>query len=61
MKITLTKDEVEKLIRTLDWVNFATQDTEASREQIKTIIAKLAVGLKSSRQVKELEIDIVDV
>lgn len=61
MKITLTKDEVEKLIRTLDWVNFATQDTEESREQIKTIIAKLAVGLKSSGQVKELEINIVDV
>jgi hypothetical protein len=61
MKITLTKDEVEKLIRTLDWVNFATQDTEESREQIKTIIAKLAVGLKNARQTTELKIDIVDV
>jgi hypothetical protein len=61
MQITLTKKEVEKLVRTISWVNHATQDSPEGRKTLEDIVMKLSIGLKSAKGGREIEVNIVDV
>ena len=58
MKATFTKDEVKRLLDVLNWVNTATQDTKESREQIRDIMTKLRIMLKSSPEKDEVSVEI---
>ena len=58
MKATFTKDEVKRLLDVLNWVNTATQDTKESREQMRDIMTKLRIMLKSSPEKDEVSVEI---
>ncbi len=48
MKMTFTRDEVEKMLRLLEWVNTATMDTDEAKKQVTEIAMKLKVALKNT-------------
>jgi len=46
--LELTKEELDKLISTLKWVQIATLSTEKERDTIQNLIEKLRIAKKTS-------------
>tara|TARA_Y100000287_G_C14172868_1_gene330787 strand:+ start:486 stop:674 length:189 start_codon:yes stop_codon:yes gene_type:complete len=48
--LRLTREEVESVVRTLEWVLNATQGDDKQRKITETVIDKLVCSLKVNRQ-----------
>jgi len=48
MKMTFTRDEVNRMLRLLEWINIATMDTDDAKQQVVEIAMKLKVALKNT-------------
>ena len=55
MKTVFSRDETERLLRILEWVDTATMDTEAAKTQLKNIAMKLRVVLKERPEDQDFE------
>ena len=58
MSIKLSRAEAEKLARVIDWVCFATQDTEASKKMLSDISMKLKLAIDQTEATRDVNIDI---
>ena len=55
MKTIFNREEVERLLRVLEWVDIATVDTDEAKQQLKDIAMKLKVALKERPEDREFE------
>lgn len=55
MKTIFNREEVERLLRVLQWVDTATMDTEDAKTQLKNIAMKLKVALKEEPDEQDFE------
>ena len=55
MKTVFNREEAERLLRVLEWVDVATVDTDDAKEQLRNIAMKLKVALKEQPEDQEFE------
>ena len=55
MKTIFNREEVERLLRVLEWVDIATVDTDEAKQQLKDIAMKHKVALKERPEDREFE------
>ena len=55
--LKLTREEVESVVRTLDWVLSATQADDEQREITETVMYKLIHSLKTTRKNISFEVN----
>ena len=55
MKTVFNREEAERLLRVLEWVDVATVDTDDAKAQLRNIAMKLKVALKEQPEDQEFE------
>ena len=58
MKFSLTREEAERLSRTIDWVLAATLPGEEERNSLIQISSKLKICLKANETQSKIELEI---
>lgn len=55
MKTVFNREEAERLLRVLEWVDIATVDTDEAKTQLKNIAMKIKVALKEQPDDQDFE------
>ena len=55
MKTVFNREEAERLLRVLEWVDVATVDTDDAKTQLRNIAMKIKVALKEQPEDEEFE------
>lgn len=55
MKTVFNREEAERLLRVLEWVDVATVDTDDAKTQLRNIAMKLKVALKERPDDQDFE------
>ena len=60
MKTVFNREEAERLLRVLEWVDVATVDTEDAKTQLRNIAMKLKVALKERPEDQDFEFKVME-
>ena len=60
MKTVFNREEAERLLRVLEWVDVATVDTDAAKTQLRNIAMKLKVALKERPDDQDFEFKVME-
>ena len=60
MKTVFNREEAERLLRVLEWVDVATVDTDDAKTQLRNIAMKLKVALKERPDDQDFEFKVIE-
>lgn len=60
MKTVFNREEAERLLRVLEWVDVATVDTDDAKTQLRNIAMKLKVALKERPDDQDFEFKVME-